>query len=100
MVGTSWEDAAIEYIGCPEQDSVDDEAYRPITQQGTLAPADWRDHVTPVKPATKVSSTERAWTSTLSTTNPYVVHRDSDTGISSGQVVSESKRAEAQGKKK
>jgi hypothetical protein len=102
VVGTSYEDAAIEYIGCPEADSVDDEAYRPVTQQGTLAPSDWPAHVVPLKrassykpaeAASKPSSSARPTTSTLSTTNPYVVHRDGDTGRSQGQVVSESKRA-------
>jgi hypothetical protein len=78
--------------------------YRPVTQQGTLAPIDWRSHVVPLKrassykpaeAASKPSSTAKATTSTLSTTNPYVLHRDGDTGRSQGQVVSESKRAAA-----
>jgi hypothetical protein len=85
----------VEYIGCPEV---------PVTQEGTYAPLNWRDHVVPLKPASsqkevspssKVSGTARPTTSTLSTTNPYVEHRDGDTGRSQGQVISESKRAEA-----
>ncbi len=88
----------VEYLGCPDV---------PVTQQGTYAPLNWRDRVVELEPATsptpvsgqsKSTSTERATTSSLSPTNPYVVHRDGDTGRSQGQVVSESKRAEAHAK--
>ena len=115
VIGESLEDAVVEYIGCPEQDSVDDEAYRPITQEGTLAPPDWREHVTQVAPASissfkaapdnatvksfsKANLVSQQATRMLSSTNPYHEHRDSATDRSSGQVVSESKRAEAHNK--
>jgi len=82
IVGPTYEEAVVEHVGCPEADSLDDEAYRPITQQGTLAPPDWREHVTPVHKAKLVS---------LSITNPYVakpkIHSYSDTGRSQGQTL-------------
>jgi hypothetical protein len=98
VLGDSAGNVWVEYIGCPEV---------PVTQEGTYAPLNWRDHVVPVKfasspkpvsPSSTASSTKEATTSTLSTTNPYVLHRDSATGRSQGQVVSESKRAEAHDK--
>ena len=104
VLGNSEGDVWVEYIGCP---SVSEQAYTPLTQEGTPAPADWRSHVVPLKPAASYKSVSpsskpsssasprRPTTSSLSTTNPYVVHRDGDTGRSQGQVVSESKRAEA-----
>ena len=82
VVGPTYEEATVEYIGCPEGDSIDDPSYRPITQQGTLAPPDWREHVTPVHKAKPVS---------LSIANPYVakpkIHSYSDTGRSQGQTL-------------
>jgi len=99
--------AHVEYVGCPSQgsqDTPDDEAYTPITQQGTYAPADWKAHVVPLKPATshepatstsKGSSTKEARTFMLSNTNPYQEHRDNDNGRSQGQVVSEEHREKA-----
>jgi len=99
--------AHVEYVGCPEQDSVDDRAYRPITQQGTLAPEDWREHLVPVKPASYVSGSPKsnsikpAETKALSSKNPLVKeHQDSDTGRSQGQALSSSKRSEIHAKYK
>ena len=63
VVGTTLETAVPEYIGCPAA-SLSEQDTTPLTQQGTLAPADWRSHVTKVKPAPKPAA--------LSTANPMV----------------------------
>ncbi len=45
VLGNSKGDVWVEYIGCPAP-LVSEQAYTPLTQEGTPAPADWRSHVT------------------------------------------------------
>jgi hypothetical protein len=71
VVGMTLEDAVPEYIGCPERNTllasaatqISEQELPPLTQKGTRAPANWKERVTPVKPAPKY---------TLSKTNPLV----------------------------
>ena len=87
-----------------EQEEVSEQAYTPLTQQGTPAPADWRSHVVPLKlaaspksaaTASKPSSITEATIPTALKPSAYKVHEPRDTGRSQGQVVDKEHRDKA-----